>query len=80
MSKSLTGTVVSTKMEKTVIIRVERKFRHPLYKKVIKRHKNYKAHNEIDIKEGDVVMIRETRPMSKEKNFVVVEKLDKHQS
>lgn len=76
MPKILEGEVVSTKMEKTVVVRVERIFRHPLYKKVIRRHKKYKAHNEkFDLKEGDKVRIKETRPISKEKHFVVVKKL-----
>jgi len=78
MSKILTGTVISTKMQKTVVVKVERKFRHPLYEKVITRHKKYKAHNEdFDLKEGDVVKIKETRPISKDKHFKVVEKLSK---
>lgn len=74
MQKMLTGVVVSTKMEKTIVIRVERKFRHPLYKKVVKTHKKYKAHYEgKDLKEGDVVTIRSTNPISKQKSFIVVE-------
>jgi len=78
MSKILTGTVISTKMQKTVVVKVERKFRHPLYEKVITRHKKYKAHNEdFDLKEGDLVKIIETRPISKDKHFKVVEKLSK---
>jgi small subunit ribosomal protein S17 len=78
MPKILTGTVVSTKMQKTVVVKVERKFRHPLYEKVITRHKKYKAHNEdFDLKEGDVVKIIETRPISKDKHFKVIEKLSK---
>ncbi len=76
MPKVFTGVVVSTKMQKTVVVRVERKFRHPLYKKVVKKHKKFKAHNEkFDLKEGDIVKIRETRPISKEKHFEVIEKL-----
>jgi len=78
MSKILTGTVVSTKMQKTVVVKVERKFRHPLYEKVVTYYKNYKAHNEdFDLKEGDVVKIIETRPISKDKHFKVIEKLSK---
>ena len=74
MSKVLTGTVVSTKMDKTVVVMIERKFRHPAYRKVIKRHSNYKAHYEgSSLKEGDTVTIRECRPISKTKNFIVVE-------
>ena len=73
MIKTLTGTVVSTKMQKTIVVRVERKMRHPLYQKVIISFKNYKAHYEgKTIKEGDVVTIRETRPISKDKHFEVI--------
>ena len=76
MKKILTGKVVSMKMIKTVVVMVERKFRHPVYHKVIVRHKKYKAHNEkLDLKLGDVVRIEETKPISKDKHFVVVEKL-----
>lgn len=75
MAKILTGIVVSTKMEKTVVVSVERKFQHPRYRKIIKTHKKYKAHNEKnDIKEGDTVKIKETKPISKEIHFVVIEK------
>jgi len=64
------------KMIKTVVVMVERKFRHPVYHKVIVRHKKYKAHNEkLDLKLGDIVKIEETKPISKDKHFVVVEKL-----
>jgi small subunit ribosomal protein S17 len=76
MAKTLIGEVVSTKMQKTVVVKVERKFRHPLYEKVIVRHKKYKAHNEdLKLKEGDTVKIIETRPLSKDKHFRVLEKL-----
>ena len=75
MAKQITGIVVSTKMQNTVVITVEHKLRHPLYRKVIIRHKRMKAHNELkDINEGDVVTISETRPISKEKHFVVIRK------
>ncbi len=74
--KVLTGTVVSNKMDKTVVVRVERTFRHPLYGKVVRTHKKYHAHDEDNAcKEGDVVRIRETRPMSKTKRWVVVDTL-----
>lgn len=63
-------------MPKTVIVIVERKYRHPLYKKVILRSKKYKVHNEkIDLDNGDIVDIKETKPISKEKHFIVVKKL-----
>ncbi len=76
MAKIFSGKIISTKMNKTVTILVERKFRHPLYQKVITRHKKYKAHNEdMELKEGDVVEIKETRPISKDKHFIVTKKL-----
>ena len=76
MTKVITGIVVSTRMNKTVVVKVERKFRHPLYRKVITKHKKFKAHNELpEIKEGDLVTISETRPISKEKHFIVVKKI-----
>ena len=76
MKKILTGKVFSVKMTKTVVVMVERKFRHSVYHKVIVRHKKFKAHNEkLDLKLGDVVRIEETRPISKDKHFIVIEKL-----
>ncbi len=78
MKKTLIGEVVSTKMKKTVVVRIMRKFRHPLYRKVIVRHKKYKAHNEnLELIVGDTVKIEETRPISKDKHFKVVEKVTK---
>lgn len=75
MAKILTGQVVSTKMQKTLVIQIERKFRHPVYKKIIKRNKKYKVHHEGErqYKAGDIVTIKETRPISKDKHFIVVE-------
>lgn len=76
MNKTFTGTVVSNKMVKTIVVKIERKFRHHLYQKVITRHKNLKAHNELEgITVGDTVVIEETRPISKEKRFRVIEKV-----
>ncbi len=76
MAKIFTGVVVSTKMQKTVTVMIVRKFRHPFYKKVISRRKKYKAHNEnLDLKVGDLVAIKETRPISKDKHFIVVNKV-----
>lgn len=73
MSQIFTGKVVSTKMAKTVVVVIERKLRHPRYKKVMTRHNKIVAHNEDDsIKEGDMVTIRSTRPISKTKHFIVV--------
>ena len=72
--KTLVGVVTSDKMQKTVVVQIERVTRHPLYGKVIKVHKKYKAHDESnDAKLGDIVRIRECRPMSKDKKFFVEE-------
>jgi small subunit ribosomal protein S17 len=69
----LRGTVVSDKCDKTVIVRVERRFMHPLYKKYITRSKRYAAHDEDNrCKVGDQVSIRECRPISRRKRFEVV--------
>jgi small subunit ribosomal protein S17 len=68
--KTLTGVVVSSKMDKTVVIKVERKFSHPVFKKVVKTTKKYKVHDEKnECLEGDLVRIQETRPLSKEKRW-----------
>lgn len=76
MTKILTGKVVSNKMQKTVTVVIERKFRHPFYKKVISRRKKYKVHNDdLDLKVGDLVDIKETRPISKDKHFIAVNKV-----
>ena len=70
----LQGTVVSDKNDKTVVVKVERRFTHPLFKKTVRRSKNYKAHDESNAKKvGDMVSIEETRPISKDKCWVVVE-------
>ncbi|KKR72687.1 MAG: 30S ribosomal protein S17 [Microgenomates group bacterium GW2011_GWC1_41_8] len=75
MSKLLTGTVVSTKMNQTVVVSVVRTIQHPIYKKTVTRSKKYKAHVEgMKLKDGDMVEIQETRPMSKDKRFKVTKK------
>lgn len=67
------GIVVSNKMQKTVVVKVEEKMRHPQYGKVVMRSKKYYAHNEsAPLKEGDLVQIMETRPLSKLKCWRVV--------
>lgn len=64
-------------MNKTIVVSVERKFRHAKYHKVIIRHKKYKAHNEIaGIKLGDMVAMEQCRPVSKDTKFLVVKKLE----
>ena len=76
MPKKLEGIVVSTKMIKAVVVKVERIFRHPLYKKIIKRHKKYKVRNEVlPLTVGDKVSIEETRPLSKQIHFKVTNKI-----
>ena len=76
MINKLQGTVVSDKMEKTVVVKVERIKEHPRYKKRYAVHKNYKAHDEKnEYKEGDVVVIEETRPISKDKKWRVIGKV-----
>ena len=76
MKKILQGIVISNKMTKTVVVRVERKIRHPLYQKIIIKHKKYKAHNEeIMLEIGDIVEIEETKPISKDKRFKLMEVL-----
>lgn len=70
--KIRTGVVVSDRMDKTVIVRVERYFKHPVYKKYIRSHKKYMAHDEQNqCQVGDVVQIVETRPLAKHKSWRV---------
>ena len=72
----LIGTVVSDKTDKTVVVKVERKVKHPLYGKIIRRSKKYHAHDEDNAaKTGETVRIEETRPMSKLKSWKVIERV-----
>jgi small subunit ribosomal protein S17 len=72
----LTGTVVSDKTDKTVTVLVERRVKHPLYGKIIKRSKKYHAHDEgNEFKAGETVRIEETRPISKTKTWRVLERV-----
>jgi len=76
--KERIGFVVSDKMDKTVTVAIERRKQHPMYKRVIKRSKKYKAHDENnECNEGDKVRIVETRPLSKTKRWRVTEILEK---
>jgi small subunit ribosomal protein S17 len=76
--KVRTGVVTSDKSDKTVTVRVERQFAHPLYTKQIRKTKKYHAHDEENqYKEGDVVRITETRPLSKTKRWRVLELLER---
>ena len=69
----LQGTVVSDACDKTVIVRVERRFMHPVYKKFVSRSKKYAAHDEDNrYRTGDAVRIEESRPISKRKSWVVI--------
>jgi len=77
--KILKGIVVSDKMEKTVVVKVETLKRHPLYKKTYKSHKKYKAHDEKgDYKLGDKIIIEECRPLSKDKRWRVMTSLSEN--
>ena len=70
----LQGVVVSDKQDKTVVVKVERRFTHPLLKKTVRRSKNYHAHDENnEFTPGDVVWIQESKPISKLKSWVVIQ-------
>jgi len=72
--KVLKGTIISSKNNKTVVVEVTRKFKHPFYEKVIKRTKKYHAHDENNkFKKGEQVSIIESKPFSKKKTWQVVE-------
>jgi small subunit ribosomal protein S17 len=71
------GIVVSSKMQKTVVVKIERRVLHPLYGKVVLRSKRFKAHDEIGCDEGDRVEIMETRPISKDKRWRVTQIIEK---
>jgi len=78
LRKTRTGKVVSDKMNKTIVVAVESKIRHPLYGKIIKRTYRLKAHDEQnECKEGDRVVVMETRPLSKDKRWRLVSILEK---
>jgi small subunit ribosomal protein S17 len=78
LRKSMVGTVVSNKMDKTVVVAVETSVAHPIYKKTVKRTYKLKAHDEENnCKVGDKVLVMETRPLSKDKRFRVVEIVEK---
>ena len=78
LRKTRTGKVVSDKMDKTIVVAIEDRVKHPLYKKIVKRTYKLKAHdeqNECTI--GDTVRVMETRPLSKDKRWRLVEVLEK---
>ncbi len=75
----LTGTIVSDKGDKTVVVSIERRVKHPLYGKIIKRSKKYHAHDEANVyKQGETVRIEETAPISKLKTWTVIDRVDTH--
>ncbi len=78
LRKTRVGKVVSNKMDKTIVVAIEDNVKHPKYGKVIKRTVKFKAHDEENVcNEGDTVMIMETRPLSKDKRWRLVEIIEK---
>lgn len=76
--RTIKGVVVQDKMDKTVVVRVERLTKHPMFHKYLRRHVKYKAHDETNsCKVGDTVMIIESRPLSREKRWRVREILER---
>ena len=79
--KVLRGTVVSDKMDKTIVVEIDTTTRHPVYGKRVKYSNKFKAHDENNVaKQGDIVRIRECRPISKDKTFFVEEILQQGES
>lgn len=76
--KIMQGVVVSAKMEKTVVVSVENMKVHPIYQKRMRRHKKYKVHNNLGASVGDTVTLTETRPLSKDKKFIVKEIINRN--
>ena len=73
----LQGVVVSDKNDKTIVVKVERRLRHPVFKKTVRVSKKYHAHDENnEAKTGEIVRIEESRPLSKQKRWTLVEKID----
>lgn len=70
--KTFEGSVISDKMTNTIVVSLEYTRRHPLYKKIFRKHKNIYAENNLSAKIGDVVKVRETRPLSKLKRFTTL--------
>ncbi len=78
LRKTMVGTVVSNKMDKTVVVAIKDNVKHPLYKKIMKRTVKFKAHDEENACGiGDKVQVMETRPLSKDKHWRVVEIIEK---
>ncbi|HHV60253.1 MAG TPA: 30S ribosomal protein S17 [Clostridiaceae bacterium] len=80
LRKTRVGIVVSDRMDKTVVVQIATSVKHPLYKKIVKRTKKFKAHDENnECRVGDKVKIMETRPLSRDKRWRVVEIIEKAQ-
>lgn len=78
LRKTRVGKVVSDKMDKTIVVAIENRVRHPLYKKIINKTYKLKAHDELnDCKIGDRVRVMETRPLSKDKRWRLVEIIER---
>ena len=78
LRKTMVGTVVSDKMDKTIVVAIETRVKHPIYKKTVKRTYKLKAHDEENsCKVGDIVKVMETRPLSKDKRWRLVEVVEK---
>lgn len=73
MASAQIGKVISTKMQKTVVVEVESKIKHPLYKKLIKRTRNFKAHDDIGVEVGQKIKIGESKKFSKDVHYKVLE-------
>ena len=71
--RRLNGVVLSNKMQKTVVVEITRRYRHPLYRKVVTSHRRVKAHDELSCSIGDEVVIVEAKPISKTKRWAVEE-------
>ena len=76
--KIISGKVVSSRMEKTAVVQVQRRFAHPVFKKIVSKRVKYKVHDETnDLNVGDIVRIVETRPLSKSKRWRLLEVLER---
>jgi small subunit ribosomal protein S17 len=75
--KPLTGKVISNRMTNTAVVEVETKWQHPLYKKTVKRTKNYLAHDTQGVQVGNLVTIKPSRPISKRKRWTITQTLSK---
>ena len=75
--KAIVATVLSTKMNKTAVVVVTSAWSHPLYQKIVRRSKKYLVHDEVGVKVGDTVVLKEIRPISKNKHLAITEVIKK---